>query len=592
MNPTKPIDGRRTCRIAFPLRTPFFCLVGLLLCDSLPAEESEEPEGVPPLKVVYFIPSDCSPPPDRSERLGRVMKHIQSFFRSEMDRYGFGPRTFALEWAAKDRLKLYEIAGKNPAGDYGRNSAPALLAETRFALASQGIDMDEEYVLIMTPLLLWQDDGTATESGPYGGGGSTFSGCAWVYDDPLLDPDLLPSKEPGGYFFGPCSKGAFNSKYIGGIAFGLGHAFNLPRERESAREKKKFGTSLMGHGNLTYGNELRDEGLGTFLSESAATRLAVCRAFNPGYQPDAPPSTWELSEIRSEIRDGKIHLTGHGDSGTPPIDVIAYNGNLDKTHYLDTTSWVGSPDADGNFQIIIEDLKPVRYELRLVSVFLTGEVRRMTVRYSNTSGTPDLEPINTAIYRAKIKDSFRRNRMEDVGNILRELAEKHPGNDVWKRKIDHLNALENPDPEISLADVPPETKQVDLALAEIREAKVGWHQPAKRQVPEEGFLEVNRVFFESGLYAHAPSVYEFVPGKQWKTLKFGIGLQDGHPGSVVFVVLGDGRKLFRSKTIKSDEIHWDRVDVTGVETLKLITEDAGNGTAHDWGVWIEPQLSR
>ena len=34
------------------------------------------------------------------------------------------------------------------------------------------------------------------------------------------------------------------------------------------------------------------------------------------------------------------------------------------------------------------------------------------------------------------------------------------------------------------------------------------------------------------------------------------------------------------------------VDVTGVEELVLATEDAGDGRAADWGLWLSPELIR
>jgi len=55
---------------------------------------AEEPQEVQPLKVVYFIPNDRSPAADRQERLGRVMKNIQEFYRKGMEANGHGSKTF------------------------------------------------------------------------------------------------------------------------------------------------------------------------------------------------------------------------------------------------------------------------------------------------------------------------------------------------------------------------------------------------------------------------------------------------------------------------------------------------------------------
>ena len=71
-----------------------FLLFVLLGVGLLQAQE------IPPLKVISFIPSDCKPFDKTDERLGRVMKHVQDFFRDGMDANGFGKKTFELEWAA------------------------------------------------------------------------------------------------------------------------------------------------------------------------------------------------------------------------------------------------------------------------------------------------------------------------------------------------------------------------------------------------------------------------------------------------------------------------------------------------------------
>ena len=40
------------------------------------------------------------------------------------------------------------------------------------------------------------------------------------------------------------------------------------------------------------------------------------------------------------------------------------------------------------------------------------------------------------------------------------------------------------------------------------------------------------------------------------------------------------------------EIRFKKLDVSDVEKLELITEDAGDGWANDWGLWLDPQLVR
>jgi hypothetical protein len=110
------------------------------------------------------------------------------------------------------------------------------------------------------------------------------------------------------------------------------------------------------------------------------------------------------------------------------------------------------------------------------------------------------------------------------------------------------------------------------------------------QEANECFLSVNGQFFERGLFAHAPAKHELELNGKWTRFRSGFGVQDGHDGSVVFVVRGDGRELFRSPLIEDHTLHQMEVDVSGVQALELTVEDGGNGTHSDWGVWLQPEL--
>lgn len=127
-----------------------------------------------------------------------------------------------------------------------------------------------------------------------------------------------------------------------------------------------------------------------------------------------------------------------------------------------------------------------------------------------------------------------------------------------------------------------------MGLTGIRwtEAEVGWkkpsyacHAPGKRAHPR-------------AIYAHAVSRYSYRTARAWKRLTGLCGLDRGHSGSVVFVVRGDGRELFRSGTIRDHDEHPLAVDISGVDVLELVVEDAGDGKNSDHGIWFNPRLTR
>ena len=88
------------------------------------------------------------------------------------------------------------------------------------------------------------------------------------------------------------------------------------------------------------------------------------------------------------------------------------------------------------------------------------------------------------------------------------------------------------------------------------------------------------------------------PNTSWSLTGTGLdsgvhtGLHDGHSGTVVFVVRGDNRELFRSPLVKDQALRKLDVDVQGVRLLVPSVEDGEDGTDSDWGVWMSPQIQR
>jgi hypothetical protein len=143
------------------------------------------------------------------------------------------------------------------------------------------------------------------------------------------------------------------------------------------------------------------------------------------------------------------------------------------------------------------------------------------------------------------------------------------------------------------ADVPAAEKSLPLSAATPAEAQVGWLKPAYDHLPrrEPLLVSAGRVF-DRGIYAHAKSLHRYDLAGRWDRLTGSCGLPTQPGGSVVFVIRADGRKIFRSKKLGPDQLEAFDLDVSGVRSLALETEDGGDGTTADWGVWFEPQLTR
>ncbi|MBE0536151.1 MAG: hypothetical protein IH624_10825 [Phycisphaerae bacterium] len=356
---------------------------------SSPSKSSgvSSPAGQGLVHIAYFVPCDRTVLAGYEERLGRVMKEVQRFYGDGMAAAGRAGQVFGLDLDDAGKMRIRVVQGAHPAATYGRDAWDAVRDEVKEALKSTGLDMDHETVVIFQVLLDWNGD-KAVEVGPYVGGGNHLSGTAWVYDDMLLDPQNLSSKEPGGFYGGPCSIGKFNSHYIGGVAHELGHAFGLPHACQRKADADR-GTALMGHGNHTYGQELRTEGLGTFLTETSAMVLAYTRPFAGDLKGARRSPRCELVELKAAFADGVLVLSGRIEAAPAVHGIAAYNDPARHEGDYDAVGWTCPVDAHGHFRLQIGELEPGAYQLRLLACHINGAKSTFSYDYeADQDGRP------------------------------------------------------------------------------------------------------------------------------------------------------------------------------------------------------------
>ena len=571
-------------------------ILSIVTCVVLPLQFFVAAEGVtkPVLRVVYFAPSDREPIPGYVERLDKVLEHIRRFYGDGMAAAGYGNRTFDLDRKEDGTLRIFVVRGQHSTEKYGRDSGWMIQQESQKALLEQGIDLRRETALILNNLLLWEGD-KAVEHGPYAGNGNHLSGFAWAYDDAMLDPDELGSKAPGGYYHRACSIGEFNSHYIGGIAHELGHGLGLPHVCQKQADRER-GTALMGAGNHTWGREQRGEGLGTFLTTTSAMQLSRNHLFADELKEPQRRAVCRLEEFDAKWKDGQLTLSGHFAADPHVHGLIAFNDGAARQSDYDAVGWTTKVEEDGCFEIDVKEFRPGQFQLRLMVCHTNGQKSRFAVDYAvDVKGEVNPGVFHGLMFAEAVRAYSAGDRAR-VLSIAESIAEKNPSESITARKAKHLLALLEPKKLISAADIALSFDSTSLTDLEFLEESVGWRQPTRDRVPVEGdgscFLEAGGKFAERGLYAHAPSRYAVEIGKKWKRLVGEFGLQAGHGGSVVFVVRGDDRELFRSETISNPKVGSLDIDVSGVDTLELIVENAGNGNAGDWGVWLEPTLKR
>ncbi|HZK81513.1 MAG TPA: NPCBM/NEW2 domain-containing protein, partial [Humisphaera sp.] len=110
-----------------------------------------------------------------------------------------------------------------------------------------------------------------------------------------------------------------------------------------------------------------------------------------------------------------------------------------------------------------------------------------------------------------------------------------------------------------------------------------------------GPLKVDVETFANGIGAYANSLLEYPLNGQFAKFaaKVGVDAATEGRGSVVFEVWGDGKKLWSSGIMSGlDRAKSIDVNVAGVNRLRLIVGDAGDGNKFDAGDWCEPTLKR
>lgn len=262
------------------------------------------------VRSLYLIPSNRTP---QAHAVGAMRSHLvefQAWFRDQMGRYGFGPKTFRFETeddGVTPRVHLVYAPDTDNyyrADPWGRVTTAA--ANAGLPLWAQGQVWLEYYEgHILNPDGRFEGDqalGGSFGSGSDGGVGLrgsvalAFMVPGDLLDDRLLDglikPELGPYPMRQGVTFGESTISAASSGGQGAMPHELGHAFGLPHD---FRNDNNFHGNVMGNGlrgwrGWMYPQRyLRDD---VYLSYGAALALNNSRYFNPAttYTEDIKPN--------------------------------------------------------------------------------------------------------------------------------------------------------------------------------------------------------------------------------------------------------------------------------------------------------------
>ena len=241
------------------------------------------------LNVVYFLGSDTEPVPDYERRLSELLLYLQQFYGREMQRHGYGARSFGLDIKSPGRVNIIEYKAKNPAAHYPYENGGGWKAaqELEEFFKANPDRKKSQHTLVIMPT--WNDE----KNGPDNPGGVPFYGMGrncFALDYPAFDIKHLGQKTREGQLL---------TKWYGGLAHELGHGLNLPHNHQTASDGKKYGTALMGAGNYTFGTSP------TFLTPASCALLDACEVFSV-----TPAQKFYEGRPEVEIKDTAIYFKG------------------------------------------------------------------------------------------------------------------------------------------------------------------------------------------------------------------------------------------------------------------------------------------
>jgi hypothetical protein len=555
------------------------------------------------LHIVYWTPADREPAPQHRERLSKILEDIRTFYANEMQRLGFGRRTFELDHTADGLVKIHLARGAKPYAEYKVESGSEIRRDCVPSLKNAGVEADKETIVIFCNMANWDaEKRTINQNSPYYAGGSPRSGTAWQVDSPILNLDGLTEtveRVTDGQYKN-ITLGRYNSIFIGGIAHELGHALSLPHCRERPDERAAFGTALMGSGNRTYGEDRRKDGPGSFLTLTHALRLASHPLFCGSVKGIADAPSVQPAELAIAPKDKGFVFTGRAVADPPVYAVLAYTDPEGGGDY-DATTATAVPDAEGRFSLDCQALTPGKSgELRIVFLQAngvpSGSMSGTPFRYAYKVAADGKVDISTAQFSLLAAPLIAAVNAKNATQAQAELAKLRQNTALDARLIkiaERFASTLSPAKLIAPADVPRENKSVSLCDLIAARQSVGWGQSVRDRLPDPGaFLLAGGNLYERGFYAHAVSVYEWKLDGSWKSLSGEAGLADGNDGSVQAIIEGDGKTLWQSPILKGGKAVPFNVSIEGVQTLTLKFSDAGDTNRSDWGVWLEPVLSR
>ncbi len=179
-----------------------FCLLIFGVFSFLPKTFAQVTDRHNVVRLIYFVPRHRQPQPNIDAKLDRLIKDVQRFFADEIERHGFGRKTFQFETDGRGNAVVHRVTGNFPDTYYHQDTASKVVKEV-----SPRFDFTKNVYLLIVDVSSELIDSVC-------GRGGEFWNTAGDW---------------GGHAFIPASGECLNT-HLGFelTAHELGHAFGLP----------------------------------------------------------------------------------------------------------------------------------------------------------------------------------------------------------------------------------------------------------------------------------------------------------------------------------------------------------------------------
>ena len=229
------------------------------------------------VRLVYFLPNDRPARPERVKALRQLIKDAQQFFADEMERHGYGRKTFSVETDKDGEPVVHHIDGKFPEEHYYKEG-------TGYKVWTEVRDHFDDSDLQHIPFVAI-DLSSRDIHGGKSGGEATINFYSQNEQRVIWMLAHFTEKEEALGGFGVISVSGDLSEKLGITAHELGHAFGLLHDFREGSED-----TLMGR-------------VGERLSKCSAEWLSASRFFNTKPISRNTPGDIQLLSTRAYSRE-------------------------------------------------------------------------------------------------------------------------------------------------------------------------------------------------------------------------------------------------------------------------------------------------